>query len=89
MVVPRVPHDPAVEAAFVLVIPLCGAEGFDAFRRIDRVAEEVRVRALLIHAEDADAEAFYLRLAAFEPSPVDDLQLRLLMKDLRKAIRRS
>jgi GNAT superfamily N-acetyltransferase len=61
----------------------------DAFRRIDHVAEDVGVRALLIHAEDADAKAFYLRLAAFEPSPVDDLQLLLLMKEFRRAIRRS
>lgn len=59
----------------------------DAFRRIDRIADEVGVRALLIHAEDTDARAFYLRLAAFEPSPVDDLQLILLLKDLRKAVR--
>lgn len=61
----------------------------DAFRRIDRIADEVGVRALLIHAEDADARDFYLRLARFEPSPVDDLQLLLLLKDLRKALRRS
>jgi GNAT superfamily N-acetyltransferase len=61
----------------------------DAFRRIARIAEEVGVRALLIHAEDTDARDFYLRLARFEPSPVDDLQLLLLLKDLRKAIRRS
>jgi GNAT superfamily N-acetyltransferase len=61
----------------------------DAFRRIDRISEEVGVRALLIHAEDADARDFYLRLARFEPSPVDDLQLLLLLKDLRKAARRS
>lgn len=61
----------------------------DAFRRVDRIADEVGVRALLIHAEDVDARDFYLRLAAFEPSPVDDLQLLLLLKDLRKATRRS
>lgn len=61
----------------------------DAFRRIDRIAEEVGVRALLIHAEDVDARDFYLRLAGFEPSPVDELQLLLLLKDLRKALRRS
>jgi GNAT superfamily N-acetyltransferase len=61
----------------------------DAFRRIDRLADDVGIRALLIHAEDTDARAFYLRLAAFEPSPADDLQLLLLMKDLRKAIRRG
>lgn len=58
----------------------------DAFRRIDRVSREVGVRALLIHAEDDEARLFYRRLAAFEESPVDPLQLMLLMKDLRKAI---
>jgi hypothetical protein len=41
----------------------------------------------LIHAEDADARGFYLRLAAFEPSPVDEFQLLLLLMDLRKALR--
>jgi GNAT superfamily N-acetyltransferase len=61
----------------------------DALRRVDRISDEVGVRALLIHAEDAHARDFYLRLAAFEPSPVDDLQLLLLIKDLRKAARRS
>ena len=60
----------------------------DAFRRIDRISDEVGVRALLIHAEYADARDFYRRLAAFESSPVDDLQLVLVLKDLRKAIRR-
>lgn len=61
----------------------------DAFRRIDRISDDVGVRALLIHAGDADARDFYLRLAAFEPSPIDQLQLLLLLKDLRKATRRS
>ena len=61
----------------------------DAFRRIDRVAHEIGVRALLIHAEDEKARAFYLRLAAFQESPIDELQLLLLSKDLRKAVGRS
>jgi GNAT superfamily N-acetyltransferase len=61
----------------------------DAFRRVDRISDDVGVRALLIHAEDAEARNFYLRLASFEPSPVDDLQLLLILKDLRRAIRRS
>lgn len=61
----------------------------DALRRVDRIAEEVGVRALLIHAEDEAARAFYLRLASFEESPVDPLQLLLLLKDLRKAIARK
>jgi len=61
----------------------------DCFRRVDQVAHEVGVRALLIHAEDDVARQFYLRLAAFEQSPVDELQLLLHLKDLRKAIARS
>ena len=61
----------------------------DAFRRVDKVAADVGVRALLIHAEDLEARSFYSRLAAFEESPIDELQLLLLLKDLRKAIRRS
>jgi hypothetical protein len=61
----------------------------DVFRRIDRIAEEVGVRAVLIHAGDADAREFYRRLAAFEASPVDELQLMLLLEDLRNAVRRS
>lgn len=61
----------------------------DAFRRIDRIANDVGVRALLIHAEDAAARSFYTGLAAFEQSPVDEFQLLLLLKDLRKAIQRQ
>jgi GNAT superfamily N-acetyltransferase len=61
----------------------------DVFRRIDRIAEEVGIRALLIHADDVDARNFHLRLAAFEPSPVEELQRMLLLEDLRKALRTS
>lgn len=59
----------------------------DAFRRVERASQEIGVRALLIHAEDRRARAFYEGLAAFEPSPVDDRKLLLLMKDLRRALR--
>jgi GNAT superfamily N-acetyltransferase len=58
----------------------------DAFLRIDRVAKEIGVRALLIHAEDEQARSFYRSLADFDDSPVDRLQLFLLMKDLRRAL---
>ena len=58
----------------------------DALIRIDRAADEIGVRALLVHAKDEGARAFYLRAAEFEPSPTDPLHLFLLMKDLRRAI---
>ncbi|KAA9379286.1 GNAT family N-acetyltransferase [Microbispora cellulosiformans] len=57
----------------------------DAFRRVARVADQIGVRAMLIHCESETARAFYLRLAAFERSPSDPLHLLLLMKDLRRA----
>lgn len=58
----------------------------DAFRRVARVADQIGVRAVLIHCESETARAFYLRLAAFEQSPSDPLHLFLLMKDLRRAL---
>lgn len=58
----------------------------DALRRVDAASDEVGVRALLIHAKDDDARAFYMRCAEFEPSPTDPLHLFLLMKDLKKAL---
>jgi GNAT superfamily N-acetyltransferase len=58
----------------------------DAMRTIASIAERVGVRALLIHAENDDARAFYMRMADFEQSPTDPLHLVLLTKDLRKAL---
>lgn len=59
----------------------------DALVRVGNAAEEIGVRALLIHAKDEQAKKFYMRNAEFEPSPTDPLHLFLLMKDLRKALR--
>ena len=58
----------------------------DALRRVDAAADQVGVRALLIHAKDDNARSFYMRQAEFEASPTDPLHLFLLMKDLRKAM---
>ena len=55
--------------------------------RVATAADIVGARAVLVHAIDGAAAAFYRRFD-FEPSPVNDLQLMLLMKDLRSAIRR-
>lgn len=54
----------------------------DALRRILQAADIIGVRAVLVHALDDDARTFYERYD-FEPSPVDDMQLMLLMKDLK------
>jgi hypothetical protein len=44
-------------------------------------ADSIGARAMLVHAIDEDAVAFY-RKFGFEPSPLDPKQLMLLMKDL-------
>lgn len=56
----------------------------DALIRAAAAAEEIGVRAVLVHAKDDDARAFYERFE-FEPSPTDPLHLFLLMKDIKKA----
>lgn len=58
----------------------------DALLRVASASEEIGVRALLVHAKDEEARDFYLSQAEFEPSPLDPLQLFLLMKDLRKSL---
>ncbi len=56
----------------------------DALLRIAGAADVIGVRAVLVHAKDKDAQAFGERFD-FEPSPVDPLQMFLLMKDLKHA----
>jgi GNAT superfamily N-acetyltransferase len=58
----------------------------DALIRVAAAANEIGVRALLIHAKDERAREFYMQQAEFEPSPTDPLHLFLLMKDLMKLI---
>ena len=57
----------------------------DALVRIAQAADIVGARAVLVHAIDEEASKFYLHFG-FEPSPIHELQLMLLMKDLRKAL---
>lgn len=58
----------------------------DALIRVATAADEIGIRALLIHAKDETAREFYMKCAEFEPSPTDPLHLFLLMKDLRKLL---
>ena len=57
----------------------------DALTRIVQAADIVGARAVLVHAIDEEARSFYEHFD-FEPSPINELQLMLLMKDLRKAL---
>ena len=54
----------------------------DALLRTAQAAEIAGIRALLVHAKDDEAWAWYASFD-FEPSPTDDYHLFLLMKDLR------
>lgn len=58
----------------------------DALIRVARAADEIGVRALLVHAKDTRAREFYEHLAEFEPSPSDPLHLVLLLKDVRREL---
>jgi GNAT superfamily N-acetyltransferase len=53
----------------------------DALLRTAQAADIAGIRALLVHAKDNDAKAFYEHFN-FEPSPTDPYHLFLLMKDL-------
>lgn len=57
----------------------------DSLIRISQAADIIGVRAVLVHAIDEHARNFYLR-HNFQASPIDPLQLMLLMKDLRASI---
>lgn len=58
----------------------------DALLRIARAADIAGIRALLVHAKDEEARAWYERFD-FETSPTDPYHLFLLMKDLRAMLR--
>src|ERR1035437_5838641 len=58
----------------------------DALLRAEHASDTVGVRAVLVQAIDASARSFYFRFA-FSPSPVDEMRLMLLMKDLRAFLR--
>ncbi len=57
----------------------------DALLRAAQAADLIGCRAVLVHAKDEAAKAFYQRFG-FESSPVDELHLYLLMKDIKASI---
>jgi len=56
----------------------------DALIRSAMISESVGAAALLVHARDESAKRFYLRNGNFLQSPIDDLQLMVPMKELRR-----
>ena len=78
---------PVLVLARLAIDQRCQAQGLgkallkDAVQRAMRVAREVGVRALLVHAIDASAEAFYLK-HGFSASPVAPHTLMLRLAEL-------
>ncbi len=60
----------------------------DALSRMERAADILGIRAVLVHAIDRHARAFYERFE-FEPCPDDELHMMLTMKDLRREFRKA
>jgi len=60
----------------------------DAMLRTLSAADSLGIRVLLVHALDDRARAFYER-HGFEPSPTDPLNLQMLTKDIRAAVKRA
>ena len=59
----------------------------DVFARFLSLSGDIGCRGLLVHAESEEARRLYLHLVAeFEPSPLDPLDLVLLMKDIRRSL---
>jgi GNAT superfamily N-acetyltransferase len=54
----------------------------DALLRTAQAAEIAGIRALLVHAKDDEAKAWYERFD-FKPGPTDPYHLFLLMKDIK------
>ena len=57
----------------------------DALLRSLQAADIIGCRAVLVHAKDQAAQAFYKKFG-FEASPIDEFHLFLLMKDIQAAL---
>jgi GNAT superfamily N-acetyltransferase len=57
----------------------------DALKRAHNASEIIGVRAILVHAKDEKARRFYEHFD-FDPSPIEPLQLFLLVKEVARLI---
>ncbi|MCU0874247.1 MAG: GNAT family N-acetyltransferase [Pirellulaceae bacterium] len=57
----------------------------DALLRTLQAAEIAGLRAVIVHAKDVAAKAFYEQFG-FQSSPLDELHLMLLLKDVRSTL---
>jgi GNAT superfamily N-acetyltransferase len=57
----------------------------DALARVAAAADTIGLRAIVVHAKDDEARAWYAAFG-FEPSPTDPLHMGILMKAVRATI---
>ena len=57
----------------------------DALLRTLQAADIGGLRAVVVHAKDEPAKAFYTKFG-FDASPLNEFHLMLLLKDLRKIV---
>ena len=57
----------------------------DSMLRTINASDYAGIRAILVHAKDEKARTFYKQFD-FVPSPIDPLQLMLLLKDAKKTV---
>jgi len=57
----------------------------DAALRIDRAADTIGIRGIIVHAISASAKNFYLALG-FNESPIEPMTLMITLSDLRDCI---
>jgi GNAT superfamily N-acetyltransferase len=57
----------------------------DSILRTINASDYAGIRAILVHAKDEKARTFYQKFD-FDPSPIDPLQLMLLLKDARRTV---
>jgi len=57
----------------------------DALQRIVGAAEEIGIRAVLVHALDEEAHAFYVKHGFYE-SPTNDLTLMVTVEEIQRAL---
>jgi GNAT superfamily N-acetyltransferase len=58
----------------------------DALRRTLTAADILGIRAILVHAKDEDARAFYEHFD-FDPSPLEPFHLFLLLKEIARLLK--
>jgi GNAT superfamily N-acetyltransferase len=58
----------------------------DATLRVDRAANAIGIRGIVVHAISEEAKNFYLKLG-FDPSPREPMTLMVTLADIRAALR--